>query len=139
MSAWLLDTNVLSEQRKGDRGDPLFRAWIDARDEDAFYTSVLVVGELRHGIELLRRRDQATAGHLDQWLVELQRRYRHRLLPVDEAVAIEWGGLGVPDPLPDLNGLIAATAIAHGMTLATRDATLLARDDVPTINPFEPG
>ena len=137
MSGWLLDTNILSEQRKGKRADPAFRAWFASREGDDFLTSVIVLGELRHGVERLRRRDPATAERLDEWLAELRRRYRHRVLPVDETVALTWGGLGIPDPLPAADALIAATALANNLTLVTRDADLLSNADIPTVNPFE--
>ena len=85
-------------------------------DQD-LYTSVLVVGEIRRGIELLRRRDPTAAATLDQWLRRLSETYGERILPIDRRVAECWGALNVPDPVPAVDGLLAATAMEHELTL----------------------
>lgn len=134
--AWLVDTNVLSELRKGDRCHDGVRAWF-ARIEDAdLFTSVLVVGEIRRGIELLRRRDIASASALDHWLARLAEAYAERILAIDSRIAERWGTLNVPGSMPTVSGLLAATALEHGLTLVTRDTRHVASLGVPVIDPF---
>jgi predicted nucleic acid-binding protein len=133
---YLLDTNVLSELRK-PRGHEGVRRWFAGAPDESLHLSALVLGEIRHGIELKRRRDPAAAAALDRWLSGLERRFRDRILPVDAAVADAWGRLGVPDPVPVVDGLLAATALVHGMTLVTRNTADLARTGVSLLDPWE--
>jgi toxin FitB len=132
---WLLDTNIVSELRKGERADTRLRAWFAAADEDTLFTSVLVVGALRRGIESLRRRDVPSALALEYWLVALTDGFADRILPVDQAVAEEWGRLNVPDAVPTVDGLLAATARVHGLTLVTRNTRAVARAGVLLLDP----
>jgi predicted nucleic acid-binding protein len=132
---WLLDTNIVSELRKGERADPRLRAWFSEAEEEALFTSVLVVGELRRGIEFLRRRDVPSALALEHWLAALTDGFAERILPVDRMVAEEWGRLNVPDPVPTVDGLLAATARVHGLTLVTRSTRDVARTGVPLLDP----
>ena len=111
--SWLVDTNVLSELRKGDRANAGVRAWFTDVREDELFTSVLVLGQVRRGIESIRRRDPTAAIALEQWLERLATTFSELVLPVDARVADRWGGLNVPDPLPTVDGLLAATAIVH--------------------------
>jgi hypothetical protein len=133
--SWLLDTNILSELRKGERASPGLRAWFADADEEALYTSVLVVGELRRGIESIRRRDVPSALALDHWLAGLTDGFADRILPVEQAVADRWGRLNVPDPVPTVDGLLAATALVHGLTVVTRNTRDVARTGVPVLDP----
>lgn len=119
--SWLVDTNVLSELRKGDRANAGIRAWFaDAREEELF-TSVLVLGEIRRGIESIRRRDLPSAIALEQWLTRLATDFADRVLSVDARVADRWGSLNVPDPIPTVDRLLAATALVHDLVLVTRN------------------
>ncbi len=133
--SWLVDTNILSELRKGTRADAGTRAWFDAARAEELYTSVLVVGEIRRGIELLRRRDPAGADVLDGWLRRLVDDFGDRVLPVDAAVADRWGRLNVPDPVPTVDGLLAATALVHNMTLVTRNLRDVGATGVVALDP----
>ncbi|MGH7278972.1 MAG: type II toxin-antitoxin system VapC family toxin [Candidatus Rokuibacteriota bacterium] len=133
--SFLLDTNVISEVRKPD-GDRNVQTWIAAVSADDLYLSVLVVGEIRQGVERLRRRDARRAGAYESWLGRLQRDYADRIIPITEEIAQEWGRLNVPDPLPVIDGLMAATAKVRGMTLVTRDTADIARTGVHVLNPF---
>lgn len=117
--SWLLDTNIVSELRKGDRADPALRAWFRDIDDSEVFTSVLVLGEIRRGIESIRRRDRAAALALEQWLIRLATGFGERVLAVDARVADRWGTLNVPDPIPTVDGLLAATAIIHDLVLVT--------------------
>jgi predicted nucleic acid-binding protein len=134
--SYLLDTNVISELRKGERADPNVTAWFaDLADEEAFL-SVLTIGEIRRGIENVRRRDPDSAAALDSWLGRLAEAYRERILPVDRAVAEEWGRMSVPNPLPVVDGLLAATAKVLGLTFVTRNVADVKYADVELLDPF---
>lgn len=131
---FLVDANVVSENRKGERADPGVREWFAAVDSEDLALSVLVLGELRLGVLRLERRDPAAAAHLTSWLARLQRAYRGRLLPVDSAVTEAWARLN--RPLPIIDSLQAATAKVHGLTLVTRNVGDLEGVDVPLLDPF---
>ena len=135
--SFLVDTNVLSELRKGRRCDPRVSRWFSSIPDEQVFLSVLAVGEIRRGIERIRRRDTRSARALDAWLRRLLASHRDRILSVDEAIAEEWGRLNVPDPIPVVDGLLAATARVHGLTLATRNVKDVARTGIPCVNPFE--
>lgn len=134
--AFLLDTNVISEARKR-APDPNVRAWLASVPEADLYLSVLVVGEIRQGIERLRRRDPAQAAPYETWLSALLHGFADRLVPVTADVCEEWGRLNVPDPLPVVDGLMAATAKLRDWTFVTRNVADLARTEVRLLNPFE--
>ncbi|MEN9581711.1 MAG: hypothetical protein RJA70_4720 [Pseudomonadota bacterium] len=134
--SYLLDTNALSELRKGERANPGVLSWFAQVSDEELFTSVLVLGELRRGIESLRRRDSVAATSLDQWLARLTEQFADRLLPVDRDTALRWGRLNVPDPVPTVDGLLAATALVHELTLVTRNTRDVERTGVALINPF---
>jgi predicted nucleic acid-binding protein len=136
--SYLIDTNVLSELRKGERCDPNVSRWFASVHPEEVFLSVLAVGEIRSGIERIRRRDDRSARVLDTWLRRLLAEHSDRILPIDEAIAQEWGRLSVPDPIPVVDGLMAATARVHSLTLATRNLKDVGRTGVPCINPFSP-
>lgn len=133
---YLIDTNVISELRKRERGHPGVVRWATSVEPSQLYTSVLVIGEIRHGIELKRRADPDQASVLDVWLDNVRAGMGERILPVDEPVADAWGKLGVPDPISPVDGLIAATALVHGLTVITRNTADMARTGVSLFNPF---
>jgi predicted nucleic acid-binding protein len=135
---FLLDTNVIAELRKGSRANANVRSWFAALDPEAILLSVVTVGEIRQGIENVRRRDAVTARSLERWLRRVLTDHHDRILVVDLAVAEEWGRLNVPDRLPVIDGLLAATAKVHGLTLATRNVKDVARSGADVLNPFEP-
>lgn len=133
--SWLVDTNVLSELRKGERAAAGVQAWFsEAREEDLF-TSVLVVGEIRRGIESIRRRDPVAALALEQWLYRLTTVFSDRILPIDARIADRWGVLNVPDPIPTVDGLLAATAIVHDLVLVTRNTRDVERTGAQLLDP----
>lgn len=135
--SYLLDTNVVSEIRKGPRADAAVMRWLSGVEDEALHLSVLVVGELRQGVERLRLRDAPSAERLDRWLRRLAEGYGGRILLVDEPVAQLWGRLDVPDPMPAVDGLLAATALVHDLTLVTRNTRDVARTGVRLLNPFD--
>jgi predicted nucleic acid-binding protein len=133
---FLIDTNVLSEVRKGRRCDRNVAAWYQSVGDGDLYVSVLVLGEIRRGIELLRRRNVQQAAALEQWLNRVNADFSDRILPIDRAVADEWGRIGAIRTIPVADGLIAATAAVHGMTLATRNQADFAGLGIEAFNPF---
>jgi toxin FitB len=135
--AYLLDTNVVSEAGK-PAADANVLSWLASVAADELYLSVLVVGEIRQGIERLRRRDPARAVGFDTWLSTLLHDYGDRIVPVSAEVAEEWGRLNVPDPLPVIDGLMAATAKLRGWAFVTRNVADLTGAGVRLLNPFEP-
>lgn len=133
---YLLDTNVVSELRKGPRADGNLLSWFARQPDESLFLSVLVLGEIRRGIESIAQRDKATASALEAWMIRLAGAYEQRILPITREIANTWGRMNVPDPLPVIDSLLAATAQVHGLTLVTRNAKDVARTGVLVINPF---
>ena len=136
MKGFLIDTNVLSELRKGARADVNVRRWFEGIDEDSIFLSVLVTGEIRRGIEAIRKRDPRAAATLERWLDNVMEAHSERVLPVDAATADEWGRLDARGSLPVVDGLLAATARVHDLTLVTRNVKDVVRTGVDVLDPF---
>jgi predicted nucleic acid-binding protein len=136
VSGYLLDTNILSEVRKRERCHPKVRLWFATLEDGEIFLSVLVVGEIRHGIELIRRRDEVAGRALDRWLKGLERRFEERILPVTVEICERWGRIGLDQPLPPIDGLLAATALHHGLTLVTRNIAHARPSGADVLNPF---
>ena len=134
--SFLLDTNVVSELRKGPRANPGVREWASGTTETELYISTLVIGELRQGVERLRGRDPVQAEALEAWLDALKESYAEKIVPVTAEIAERWGRFNVPDKLPAIDGLLAATAYVRHCTLVTRNTKDVARTGVPTLDPF---
>jgi toxin FitB len=135
---YLIDTNVISEVGKGRRCDRQVAEWYRGVSDDDLFLSVLVVGEIRQGIERLRARNPRRAQTLEKWLEDLLESFGDRVLPVDQKVAQNWGRLNARSSFPVVDSLLAATAEAHGLTLVTRNLKDIERSGVRCINPFEP-
>lgn len=133
--SYLLDTNVLSELRK-PKGDTGVKVWFEQVDGNDVFLSVLVVGEIRQGIERLKPRDPEQAHVYELWLATLKRDYRERVLEVGCDVAETWGRLNAAQTLPVIDGLLAATALVHNLTLVTRNVADVARTGANLLNPF---
>ena len=133
---FLLDTNIISEIRKRDRAHPNVVRWVAHTPVAEIGTSVLVLAEIRHGIELKRRSDPQQAKSLERWFSQMRTRLGDRVLPIDEPIAEAWALMGIPDPLPLIDGLLAATAKVHGLTLVTRNVADMAATGVPLLDPF---
>jgi len=136
---YLLDTNVVSELRKPrGKADENVRAWVVARPAAELYLSVVTILEIERGIAQVGRRDELRAQRLQRWLEdELLDVFRARILPVDVPAARRTARLHVPDPRPERDALIAGTALAHNMTVATRNLRDFEPMGVPVINPWE--
>ena len=135
---YLIDTNIISEVRKGNQCNPHVAEWYDSVDDAELYLSVLVLGEIRKGVERARRTDPGQARALEKWLSEVTTIYTTRILPVDRATADEWGRMSAKRALPTVDALLAATAKINGMTLATRNVADVAGLGAELYNPFEP-
>ena len=140
MNGYLLDTNVLSELMKPNPNARVVN-WIEATDEDLLFLSVLTLGEIRKGIMELRAGSRRA--RLESWLeTDLRARFAGRILPVDEAVADRWGTLAAVGeaagrPVPVIDGLLAAEALHHNLTLVTRNTTDVAGTGVLVLNPWD--
>jgi predicted nucleic acid-binding protein len=137
--SFLLDTNVVSELRKGARANASVMQWFREVNDEQVHLSVLVVGEIRQGVERLRARDAESAERLDRWLHRLTESHGGRIISIDQSVADLWGKLNVPDPLPAVDGLLAATALVHNFTFVTRNTRDVARTGARLLNPFDAG
>jgi toxin FitB len=134
---YLIDTNVISEVRKGERCDANVAAWYAAVEDADLYLSVLVLGEIRRGVERARSTDPTRARALDRWLAAVAKSFAGRILAIDSAVADEWGRMTARRSAPSIDALLAATAKTHGMTLATRNTADVAGLGAEVVNPFE--
>lgn len=136
---YLLDTNVVSELRKAKSGraDRHVTAWASGVTASSLYLSVVTILELETGILLLKRRDPEQGAVLRAWMdAYVLAAFSQRVLPVDVAVAQRCAKLKVPDPCSDRDGLIAATALVHGMTVITRNIAHFERTGVEILNPW---
>jgi toxin FitB len=136
---FLIDTNVISEARKGSRANPGVRAFFaDASEQERpLYVASITIGELRRGVDLIRRRgDGAQADALEQWLAELLEAYGDRVLVLDAEAAQLWGRLRVPHPEHALDKQIAAIALLHDLTVVTRNTADFFPTGVALLNPF---
>jgi len=132
----LIDTNVISELRKGPRCDLNVASWYATVPEAGIFLSVLVLGEICRGIALAARRDPMKAKALEHWMFALQHRFADRLLGVDGEVAEQWGQMSARRSVPVIDGLMAATAKVHDLTLITRNARDVAGLGVRVLDPF---
>lgn len=134
---FLIDTNVLSELRKGLRADRGVQQWFSHVNDEEMFISVLTLGEIRRGIENIRRRDPVSSQRLQFWLTGLHTTFAGHILPITPMIADRWGYLGVPNPIPVIDGLLAATAIEHSLILVTRNVNDIKQTGVAWFNPFE--
>lgn len=136
---FLLDTNVLSELREAGDGkaDSNVIAWLSSVEAATLYLSAMTLMELELGILRIERRDVAQGARLRFWMTQhVLPEFLDRTLPIDAAVALRCASLHVPDPRPERDALIAATALVHGMTVVTRNTSDFEATDVPLLNPW---
>ncbi len=136
MVKYLLDTIVISETRRKAPNAGL-QAWLRRADPQALHVSVLSFGEIAKGIELIGLKYPAAGLALRKWFDEMRRLYTDRLIPINVDVAEEWGRISALRSLPVIDGLLAATAIVHKMTLVTRNLRDMERTGVMVVNPWE--
>ena len=136
---YLVDTNVISEARKGSRANPGVRAFLAAasEQEQPLYLASITIGELRRGVDLIRRRGDGTqADALEHWLAVLLEAYGDRVLVLDTEAAQLWGRLRVPHPEHALDKQVAAIALLHDLTVVTRNTADFLPTGVALLNPF---
>ncbi len=135
---YLLDTNVISELRKGSRCDPAVSAWEQAElIPHGGAVSVITIGEIRKGIDLIAQRDPQQAANLESWLQGLLQQFASRILPVTTGVAEEWGRLNAKRQMAAADSLLTATANVHNLILATRNVKDMSDVRVRVVNPFD--
>ena len=136
---YLVDTDVISEARKGDRSNTGVRAFFSQASEEGaeLYLSAVTIGELRQGVERIRHRgDKSQAQRLEHWLLRLTSIYADRILPLDEETAQVWGRLRVPNPENPLDKQIAATALIHDLVVVSRNVVHYQPTGARVMNPF---
>lgn len=137
--SFLIDTNIISEVRKGDHCDPHVSTWYASIADDDLFLSTLVLGEIRKGVELARPRDPDKAAALERWLRQVEAAFDGRVLGIDNAVSDQWGRMSAVRPIPVIDGLLAATAVTNGLTLVTRNDRDIAGLGAMVLNPFRTG
>jgi len=136
---YLIDTNVISEIRKGEKANLGVHRFFDELEtnKSAAYISVITIGELRRGIDLIYHRgDQIQGEMLEHWLEKILQEYSYNILPVDPEAAMLWGKMRVPNPQHALDKLIAATALINDLTVVTRNTKDFQHTGVQLLNPF---
>lgn len=135
---FLLDTNVVSELRRLDRAHPMVAKWAIGVRSDELYLSAVTVLELETGTARLARRDRQQSAMLREWIdSKVLPAFDGRILPVDLAVAQRCAGLHVPNPRADLDALIGATALVHGLKVVTRNVADFEAMGVELVNPWQ--
>jgi predicted nucleic acid-binding protein len=130
---YLVDTNVLSEARRGSKEA---RIWLRSIDPTTIYLSVITLGEIMEGIALKLRADARAAAALTAWLEQLRRDHSDRILPITDGIALEWGRLTAERSRGMADGLIAATAVVHTKIIVTRNVEDFSDVGIPVINPW---
>jgi predicted nucleic acid-binding protein len=134
---YLLDTNVISESRKGKKANPGMQKFWRSVDPDAIYLPVQSIGEIRRGVEIVKRRgDSAQAKMLEIWLQTLATVYADRILSFDGDCAQVWGALMSAGNQHPIDKQIAAIALIHDMTVVTRNTSDFVGTGVSLVNPF---
>jgi predicted nucleic acid-binding protein len=131
---YLIDTNVLSEARRGSREA---QHWLRSVDPNTIYLSVVTLGEIVKGIVLKQRTDPRGAAPLLQWLEQLRNEHGDRILPITDIIALKWGRLAAERPRAMADALIAATAAVHQKTIVTRNTVDFEDIPIPVINPWQ--
>lgn len=133
---YLVDTNVISEAR---RGTAEAVAWMRSADPQTIHLSALTLSEIMRGIAHKQKSDPVTAGHLAEWLRKLRHQHADRILPVTDQISVEWGRIAAIRSRGDVDGLIAATAIVHDLVVVTRNVTDFGDTGADIVNPWDLG
>lgn len=134
---YLVDTNVISEARKGKKANSGVREFFRTIDADSLYVSAQTIGEIRRGLENIRHRgDLSQARMLEKWLDGVVAEYADKILSFDEACAQVWGRLMSPHPAHPVDKQIASIALIHDLTVITRNVDDFRGTGVEVKNPF---
>ena len=131
----LLDTNVISAMRRPDRNTAV-AAWAASIEDDGFFLSVISVMEIERGVARLRAKDSLQADMLQRWFTIVLNDYEERILPLSIPIARRWGQLSQQAGNSGADLAIAATALVHGLTIATRNISDFEGTGAATVNPF---
>jgi toxin FitB len=137
---YLIDTNVISELRKGKKANNGVRQFFDAavQNNTPLYISAITAGELRRGVDLIFHRGDTLQGeHLENWLATILEDYKDNVLGIDGEIGLLWGKMRVPNPQNALDKLIAATALIYDLTVVTRNVKDFEHTGVSVLNPFD--
>jgi len=135
---YLLDTNVISELRRPERANRNVTAWAGSIPFASFFLSVISILEIEVGVLRLSRKDPAQAAAVRTWIDgQILTRFEGRILSVDIRIAQRCAPLHVPDPRSERDALMAATALAHGLTMVTRNTAHFATTGVALLNPWD--
>ena len=135
---YLLDTNVVSELRRRDKCDENVASWYDSISDEELFLSVLTLGEIRKGIALVQERDPLQAEALEHWLTYVKQSYEGRILSIDADISDAWGQMHYIRNAPVVDGLLAATAMVHNLTLVTRNVQHVQGLGASLLDPFAP-
>ena len=130
---FLLDTNIVSDA--GKRRAPV-ESWLATKESSNLFISVITLGEISRGVTMKARRDPVAASHIGRWLETTRAVFADRILDVTDKIALEWGRISALRTRGDADGLIAATARVHGLTLVTRNVADFADAGVAIVNPW---
>lgn len=136
---YLIDTNVISELRKGDKANLGVRQFFDAavQHNQRLYVSVITIGELRRGVDLIFHRGDTSQGKiLETWLNSVIDQYQENILGIDSEIALIWGKMRVPNPQHPIDKLIASTALIYDLTVVTRNTEDFQNTGISLLNPF---
>jgi toxin FitB len=136
---YLIDTDVISEARKGEKGNPGVRQFFRDADRDGtpLYLSAITIGELRQGVESVRHRgDEPQALLLERWLNRVSTSFEAAILGLDQEIAEIWGRLRVPNPENPFDKQIAATALINDLIVVTRNTDHYLPTGAKVLNPF---
>jgi predicted nucleic acid-binding protein len=135
--SYLIDTNIISELRKGERCDTHVSTWYASIADEDLFLSTLVLGEIRKGIGLARPKDAGKAAALERWLRDVETAFDGRVLGIDNAVSDQWGRMSAVRTIPVIDGLLAATALVNELTLVTRNDRDVTGLGATVLNPFK--
>ena len=129
----LLDTDVISATRR----TPRVAEWVAQQNSSRVFLSVLTIGEIAKGARMLAAKDAAASRYLTIWAEQVRNEFAERVIGIDEAIALEWGRVAAIRTRGVADGLIAATAIVHGLTVATRNIADFADTGASVVDPWE--